>query len=402
MKTPLFIAVIAMLTLLACAKDTSKEISTQSFIFQAVIEETEDAHTDSYVLHGANNSIIELSNFAANEIQSIAKNGARLELETEDPIAFLGGEDFDLNKIKVSQKLEVSNRNKNKRVLAVMVSTESHPCLASVDEVQELFFAEELESKSLYSFINLQSNGEIRFSGNIVELDIDVDKVSLINLITACKEQLESQGIFYDNYDYVSFLTDNTRNYLGVAYLGGKYSHIDKSNSNRAITHEIGHNLGLHHASSLQANGSIKEYGDASCTMGGSFKEINAMHRIGLGWMESNNVFLVDRPSKQLKIYPLAHDLSGSEKDQVLQLDSPDNTSMLTVSLRTRYNVFDQYLSIVYSKKLSIHKNHFNGKTLLVDLLDVGESYYSEELRANISYVGYDSADGSAIVDVSM
>jgi len=401
MKTPLLMALCAILTLFSCAKEIKQEtVFNQSFTFQTVIEETEDSHEHYHVLLGEDNQTITLSNSVAEELMMIAKNGSKLDFATDNITSFLERENFNLEQVRISEDIVVQRRSAQKKVLAVMVTTPTHPCVASAEEVRNLLFNRDLKSKSLHAFYNLQSKGSVQFEGDIVEIEIDKSHISLPILILTCKNQLEAEGYNYDDYDYVTFLTDKTKNYLGVAFLNGKYSHVDQSNSNRAITHELGHNLGMHHSTKLTASGGIHEYGDVSCTMGGRFREINAMHRLSLGWMKSQNVYEVNRPTKELKLYPLGYELTQTEKDQVLILESPDGMYNLTVSMRNNYNVFDKHMSHQYINKLSIHQNYSYGKTLLVDILSEGESYYSEELRSTIRFKKFDSLEGSAMVDV--
>lgn len=75
--------------------------------------------------------------------------------------------------------------------------------------------------------------------------------------------------------------------------------------------HEVGHNFGRHHSRSIVWNqnralgpfdcggceGSVSEYGNAFCALGGSWRpgHHNAMHKRSLGWFEPGNVVDVTR-----------------------------------------------------------------------------------------------------------
>jgi len=401
MKTLLLVALCAILALFSCSKDIKKEIvQSHFFTFQTVIEETSDSHQDYFVLHGQENQVIPLSESVAHEIALIAPNGSTLEIFSNNIPMFLKTENFDLSQVRIRNTLNAEQRNSNKRFLAVMVSTPTHPCQSSVEEVKDILFNSDIKSKSLNAFYSLQSNGNIRFGGDVVELDINLSQVSLMKLIQECEEPLGEEGIHYDNYDHVCFMTDKTRPYLGVAFLDGKYSHVDKSSSKKALIHEIGHNMGMHHSTKLLVSGGVQEYGDQSCIMGGRLREINALHRLNMGWMENQNIYALNRPAKNIKIFPLGLDLSNSDKDQVLLLESPDDKYTLTASMRTDYNVFDQSMSSSFVKKLCIHRNYNSGKTLLVDVLNEGESYYSADLRTTIIFSKLDNVSGCAVVDL--
>jgi len=327
-----------------------------------------------------------------------SNNGEKLVIHYDDLDKFLKKENFKLAQVQVKNEPEVELRNGNRRVLAIRVNTQDHTCNSSKEEIKQFLFDPDVKSKSVCSYYALQSHDAVRFAGEVIELDIDLPTVSLSKLVAHCYPIAQDLGYNFNHYDHVIFFTDNTRNYLGVGYLNGKFCHIDKSNSLKVMTHEIGHNLGFHHSSKIH-NGSVVEYGDLSCSMGGRHRELNAFKILDKGWIGSNNVYKVERPSKSLNLHALEYDLSHSDKNQILYLESPDHSYTLTVSMRTNFNTFDQDLSSDYTNKLSIHQNYLNSKSLLLDILDIGESYYSEQLRRTIRFEGF-AQDKSALVDI--
>lgn len=89
--------------------------------------------------------------------------------------------------------------------------------------------------------------------------------------------------------------------WLLATYMGS----ID--NGVRLATHEGGHNLTLHHASSRDfgaealgapgAAGTLDEYGDPFSTMGSwNFGHYSAQHKVQMGWLTSSNVATVETP----------------------------------------------------------------------------------------------------------
>ena len=105
----------------------------------------------------------------------------------------------------------------------------------------------------------------------------------------------------YDHVIYV-FNSQNTCGWAGLGYLPGSQVYIDNYFQLSVVAHELGHNLGVHHASALRcivngqavafanANGacSSSEYGDPYDIMGSSnTNQQNAFHKFQSGWLGS-------------------------------------------------------------------------------------------------------------------
>jgi chitodextrinase len=84
--------------------------------------------------------------------------------------------------------------------------------------------------------------------------------------------------------------------WAGLASLGGRNSWINGSMTLRTVTHELGHNVGVHHASTLNCTQSgvrvtlsssctRSEYGDPFSIMGASTHHHNHWHRGQIGWL---------------------------------------------------------------------------------------------------------------------
>ncbi len=100
----------------------------------------------------------------------------------------------------------------------------------------------------------------------------------------------------------------------------------------RATTyaHEIGHNLGLHHASTDPDNdGTIdSEYGDLSCLMGSSsiWRQYNGPHKVQMDWVPDENIVDVVGPGPQtLTVEAMETDPGSAVHPQVLRIHRPDN-----------------------------------------------------------------------------
>ena len=105
----------------------------------------------------------------------------------------------------------------------------------------------------------------------------------------------------YDNVVY-AFPSASSCGWAGLAYLPGRDSWINGSFNLRVISHELGHNWGVHHASTLDCSSggtrvtlggtcTANEYGDPFTVMGGAATyHHNNWHRAQLGWLSAQTV----------------------------------------------------------------------------------------------------------------
>ena len=94
----------------------------------------------------------------------------------------------------------------------------------------------------------------------------------------------------------VAFPRASSCSWSGMASLGGSSSWINGSMTVRTVGHELGHNVGAHHASSyscteggvrvtLSASCTASEYGDPFSIMGASTRQQHNWHRAQIGWL---------------------------------------------------------------------------------------------------------------------
>jgi Gametolysin peptidase M11 len=104
-------------------------------------------------------------------------------------------------------------------------------------------------------------------------------------------------GAPLSNYTYTVYAWPRTSlcGWAGLGYLPGTSSYIDGYLDTRVVGHELGHNFGVHHASTLScADAGVasalsgtctaSEYGDPFSIMGSSTRLHHTWHRQQLGW----------------------------------------------------------------------------------------------------------------------
>ena len=161
---------------------------------------------------------------------------------------------------------------------------------------------------SVNAYYRENSSGQISLTGKL-RADGDVfgwytsprDAVSCdYDQWGADARQLAQQaGVDLTGYDKFIYVHPRIAacSWAGLAYLGGSDAWINGYLNTHTVGHEVGHLLGVHHASSIScldaggnrtaisANCGHDEYGDPFSIMGGSTRQLNGFHKAQLGFV---------------------------------------------------------------------------------------------------------------------
>jgi hypothetical protein len=118
---------------------------------------------------------------------------------------------------------------------------------------------------------------------------------------TAARSAAQAAGVDLSGYDHIVHYFPSTSGcgWSGVGQVPGRYTWINGSSA-QTIAHELGHNFGSHHASTLSCTGttgrvtistscSMNEYGNPFDVMGRGYKHFTAFNKGRVGFLEPEN-----------------------------------------------------------------------------------------------------------------
>lgn len=214
----------------------------------------------------------------------------------------------------------------------------------------------------------------------------------------------QKQGMNLENYNHVSLITGDTAvcNFCGLGIVD--CTQYDASycwtqigcGFPQTIWHELGHNLGMHHSGTNEA-----EYGDGSCIMGmgTGMAMVNLIQRVKFGWLRPGAVKTVSTSGSHT-IYDAWN--TGTTYPLGLRVEwAPDQWTAYFVSWRYRSNE-DPDLLADYNDKVSVHyMPPDSSKPLIVCNLAKGESCIDQGLGLTITYDSSTPSSRTARVTVT-
>ena len=158
------------------------------------------------------------------------------------------------------------------------------------------------------SFGKLSFTGKLRSDGDVFgwyTIGLDSSACRINEWTTAARSAAASAGVDLSGYDHVvyAFPRASSCGWAGLGQVPGQSSWINGQFNLTTIAHEVGHNLGMHHAASqscsdgsgrrvsISSSCSAVEYGDPFDIMGsGSTRHTSNWHKAQLGWLGPLNL----------------------------------------------------------------------------------------------------------------
>jgi len=277
----------------------------------------------------------------------------------------------------------------------------------SVNDINNIMFADPngVTVDNLYREV---SRGQVSFSGQVVGpfaiAASSTDTCDISRWATAVEAEAVASGVDLSAYPRRMYVMPpaNTCPGAGFGTVGGSPSGawIFACSVRGLYAHEVGHNLGMDHASTPAS-----EYGDTTDPMAFGSSQLrgtNAPHRQQLGWLGAGTTESISQDGFY-DIAPLAADPSTATAPQVVTIAKPDTGEFYYLSFRDAIG-FDNGVDGVYLDRLSVHRYKGDGsasKTWLLAALADSESFVDSTNGITVSMVSHGPAGATARVEFS-
>lgn len=194
---------------------------------------------------------------------------------------------------------------------------------------------------------------------------------------------LYNQGVNLDLYKHDVLLMPNLGcDFSGIAHVGcDSYcaAWVQSVNWDLVYPHELGHNIGMHHAATDPENDNVinSEYGDKSCLMGNTLTSgyFNAPHAAEMKWASEadSRIKFVNNPVGTYSLAPM----SGAEGQTLMYRFSTDKRYFLSYR---RQGDFDK-IPKGYAKGVTLHSYIPGGKTSYIKTIIPGQELIFETFQ---------------------
>ncbi|WP_413942838.1 hypothetical protein [Bdellovibrio sp. HCB-162] len=275
--------------------------------------------------------------------------------------------------------------------IVIMLNFPDSPQRCSKSQVENLMFN---SRSSVNKFYQENSFGKVSVQGVVTDaITINAPSYCDLDAISSSADAMASRAGYnlnlYQRRMYV--LPPNSLRCLwtGVAYMGGDKSFINNEGCDMTMVyaHELGHNLGMDHAS----RGSI-EYGDLSDVMANPSTPFhyNSFHKIAMGWIPSSRIAIMSDLPGSVADYKLAHIEQDINDLQTVKVPISGTVDSYFISYRRGLG-FDSVLGEEYLDSVSIHKAGLGTKSDLLGTVKVGETWYNSSGTLKVQLVSRDS-----------
>jgi M6 family metalloprotease-like protein len=214
-----------------------------------------------------------------------------------------GRHNTNVETISVSAAARAASGTQNTLVI-IANFTDSSTSASSASLTPEMFSPPPATS-SINAYYQDNSFGLVNFAGQVVgpyTINYTSTSADYYGWASAADAKASAAGVNLNNYSHKVYIVPQSSDpsmagWAGLGTIGGSPSQAWIFGPYwayvKVIAHELGHNLGTHHASNFDGS---SEYGDNSDTMGGwggygdQMPQMNAARKIEFGWVPSSRV----------------------------------------------------------------------------------------------------------------
>ena len=289
---------------------------------------------------------------------------------------------------------DMPNTTGAQRTLAILVNFQDKPSEKpwTTSQANSLVFGD------VSNFFKENSSQQTWLTGNIAgwyTIPVDSTVCDGFAIEKYAKQAAQSGGYNLANYDrFVYLFPKNACGYTGMGQVGALPSStwINGSMIQRTVAHELGHNLGLHHAhamdcgdATLSSSCATQEYGDTVDIMGysGTVGHFNLFNKERLGWLSSGNLINV-ASAGSFNLQPNSVETSAAKGLKIAKgVDASGQPSYYYVELRKPLG-FDAQ---IIDRGVVDTGNIFNGVTIRQASPSNGNSGYLLDMTAGSNFV---------------
>jgi len=300
-----------------------------------------------------------------------------------------------------------------RRVLVLITDFQDATVSCADAYVEEAMFTgtqsvDGLYRESSFGLVSFPGDTDGDGQSDILRLSIDAlttDPCNYNSWADQANQAADEAGIDRSLYQHTLYvLPGNTCQWAGLANVGCSAtcrSWIRSCGLKDLYAHELGHNLGMRHASSdLDNDGQIDSvYGDWSDIMGTSglnWRRFNGPHNEWMGWLPPDQIVEVTTTgTSEHVIAPLGSDPTTAAHPQLLKIFNPGRGDYYYLSYRRRSG-YDATLRSEYADKTNVHRFSGSGNTLFVATVDDGQDLVDDTEGLTITQLAHD--DGSATI----
>jgi len=263
----------------------------------------------------------------------------------------------------------------DQKTLVIVANLADASVSCSAESLRNVIF--DSQTSSVDALYRETSHGAISFSGQVVgpyALNHSSESCSSSLWADAADAAARADGVNVDSYSRKVYVLPGVCSVAGLGEVGTNPSRawVYRCDLGDVFAHELGHNLGMWHASTPSA-----AYGDLSDIMGAGgrgMRQINAPHKEQMGWLPSQEVTTVTTDGTY-EVAPLELNPLDATTTTAIKIFKPDTSEHYYVSYRQGIGFDENLRQYSYLDRTSVHQWNAADNTKLLAVLSDGESF---------------------------